>query len=116
MSRMLFNCTANMPGSLEIPSIYPSGYGKYNPVKVTIGLVINNFISVDDETAQVTVSQYLDRSSILFTSLPPEVWQNINPQSSIDGLDITQYVFNEANPLPIWLPDIFFSKLLKQKR
>lgn len=51
---MLYNCSSNIEGVSLIPSFYEYDTG-YEPLNVSVGIVINNFISVDDVNSQVTM-------------------------------------------------------------
>ena len=52
---MLYNCSANIPGGLLPPSYYANPKtGLYAPTNVSVQICINNLISVEDETNQIT--------------------------------------------------------------
>jgi hypothetical protein len=109
LTTMLYNCTKNIPGSSVIPSFYPYENNTFHPVDVMIGIVINNLINVNDVTSQVTLDFWyrnIWEDPRIF--LPPETWSYLNPETLLEGLDITQYIYTDGNPLPIWFPDIVF--------
>jgi hypothetical protein len=109
LTTMLYNCTKNIPGSYVIPSFFPYENNTFHPVDVMIGIVINNFINVNDVTSQVTLDFWyrnIWEDPRIF--LPPDTWSYLNPETILEGLDITQYVYSDGDPLPIWLPDIVF--------
>lgn len=104
---MLYNCTANIPGSLTIPSYYKNN-GVYAPLNVGMQLVVNNLMSIEDVNSEVTLDFWFRNAwvdpRLIF---PDEFWGNLNPVAKLEGLDITQYVVS-SNQLMIWLPDIIF--------
>ena len=106
---MFTNCTKTMSGSLFPPSYFPNPLtGNYAPLNVSINIAINNLISVDDLTFEVSLDfwfrNYWQDPRIYL----PDMWQYLNPAVAGGGLDITQYVRNLANPVNFWLPDIIF--------
>jgi hypothetical protein len=109
LQTMLYNCSKNIPGNLAIPSFFPYDNNEYYPLNVSIGIVINNFIAVDDVTTTINMDfWYRNIWTDPRWNLPEEAWQYLNPIALIEGLDITEYFNNQNNPLQIWVPDIVF--------
>lgn len=107
---VLTTCLANVPASTVPPSYFiPKSIPtrQYNATIVNTSVAINTLIEVDDITAQVTADIYLraywkdDR-----LKLPTEFWEDMNPAVAREGLEISSFVRDAANPLPLWLPDI----------
>ena len=57
----LYSCAKNIPGSLEPPSYYPTIYGGnyYTATNVSLQLVVNNLLSVDDIGTQINLDLFL---------------------------------------------------------
>lgn len=87
---MLYNCSNNIPGAMMIPSLYPYENGTFHPVNVSVQLVLNNLISIDDVTSEVRLDFWFRN----FWDDPrwymPDMWQYLNPECMYEGMDITQ--------------------------
>lgn len=109
VAKMLYNCVENIPSSLFPSSYYPAPEtGQYSTVNISMQYAINNLISVDDIRSQVTLDFYFRLSWQDPRIYLPDIWTNLNPETQLDGIAISNYVLNDANPLNIWLPDLYF--------
>jgi hypothetical protein len=107
VTSMLFNCTANIPGQLLPPS-YFNPTGEFLPTRVKIGIVLNNFLSVDDLSSQITMDFYYRLGWTDARLNIPSLFSELNPEVVKEGIDLAQYIRDANNPLSIWLPDIVF--------
>lgn len=103
----LYNCSANIPGPLVIRSYFASPTGLSPPVNMSLAVKINNLIKVDDITSEVQMGFFLRLQWYDERWYMPELFEQISPQASNEGLDITGYVRSQ-NPLNIWLPDVVY--------
>ena len=106
--KILYECQDNIPGSNSPPSFFPSHNGTYEPVQVFTGLLINNFIGVDDLAATISMDFYWRLKWVDPRLNLPDVWQYMNPEMALEGLEITNYIRDIRTPLLFWLPDIAF--------
>ena len=106
--KILYECQDNIPGSNSPPSFFPSYNGSYDPVEVYTGLMINNFIGVDDLKATISMDFYWRLKWVDPRLNMPDIWQYMNPEMELEGLEITNYIRDIRTPLLYWLPDIAF--------
>eukprot|EP01038_Epipyxis_sp_PR26KG_P016287 gene16287-22184_t len=104
---MLINCSNNIPGPLLPPSYFPNETNDNSPVAVKFGMIINNLINVDDISSQLTMDFYYRLGWNDPRWFIPDLFNHLNPEALLEGLDITQYVRN-TNQLNIWLSDLVF--------
>lgn len=107
---MLYECTSNIPSSQLIPSYFRIKEDvPYYPINITIQVVVNNLISVDDITSSMTMDMYLRLSWTDSRWNMPGLFRHLNPECALDGVDVTQFVRNANNALNVWLPDVVFT-------
>ena len=113
VSESLYNCSSSIPGN-QIPPSYFNPTGFFVPTNITVGLVLNNLILVEDLTTSFSMDFYLRLTWIDSRLNMPYLFDQLNPAATIEGLDITGYVRNEGNPLNIWIPDVVFLEIVEQ--
>ena len=113
VSESLYNCTSSIPGN-QIPPSYFNPTGIFAPTNITVGLVLNNLILVDDLTTSFSMDFYLRLSWVDPRLNMPYLFDQLNPAATLEGLDITGYVRNEGNPLNIWIPDVVFHEIVEK--
>ena len=112
--KSLDNCSNTIPGNL-IPPSYFDASGEFKPTTVQVGLLLNNLIVIDDMTTTITFDFYFrlqwtdPRLNMYY------LFDSLNPDATLDGLDITQYVRSSSFDFNIWLPDITFYQIISKE-
>lgn len=111
LESIFYNCSANIEGIMNVPSLYPNISGGYDAMQINVQLALNNLISVDDITNEVTMDLYYRIKWIdLRWNIPQEMFNYLNPHTATsDGINIIQYIQSQ-NPLSVWKPDIDFEQ------
>jgi len=100
----LYNCSDNMPSNQEALSYFIG----QPAVNISIEFVLNDLVSVDDITQTIVfdckfrIQWYDSRWDV------PQLFEVLNPNEVVNGIEINQFVRSDARPLHIWLPNMHF--------
>ncbi|RYY88784.1 hypothetical protein EON63_01785 [archaeon] len=108
LGKTLYNCAENIPSVLFPPSYL----SPYQAVNVSVQLYLNSLLSVDDLGSFSSFDFYW-RILWVDPRYTIDVWDEINPSLSIEGIELTPLVRNEGDPLNVWLPDVFFFETMQ---
>ena len=106
---IFYNCSNFIAGSLEIPSTYISPLGEYLPITVSLQMVLNNLISVDDIQNQITMDFFFRLKWTDYRwNISTDFWNYVNPHIAVaDGISLLEYV-KDQDQLNLWMPDVTF--------
>eukprot|EP01031_Cornospumella_fuschlensis_P029901 gene29901-36106_t len=108
LGKTLYSCAENIPSVL-----FPASYlAPYKAVNVSVQLYLNSLLTVDDLGSSASFDFYW-RILWVDPRYNIDVWDEINPSLSTEGIELTPLVRNEGNPLNVWLPDVFFFETME---
>lgn len=104
IARAMYNCSANILNTFLIPSYYPES----QPVNVSVQIVLNNLISIDEVEGVAKLDLYFrltwrdERWNIA------NLWENVKVPMIQQGIDFRNFFVNPQSELPLWTPDLMF--------
>lgn len=103
-TRSVYNCSSVMPSPFNAPSYFINA----SAVEVFYQFVLNDLIEVDDLTQTIRfdtkfrMQWYDNRWNV------PQFFDVLNPNETVNGIEIDDLVNDPAFPLPIWRPNVHF--------
>jgi hypothetical protein len=115
IGKMLYQCSDNIPSVLFPPSYFSSvNQSAFKSVNISVQIAVNSLLSVDDLKGTVTLDFYW-RILWVDPRLQIDIWSYIHPTLTNEGIEISNFIRNEGDPLNIWLPDLFFFESTSQE-
>jgi hypothetical protein len=118
VEKMIYNCSGNIQGALFPPSYFDATPGDpFLPTIVNVSVAINSIIKIDDIEGELSLDYWF---RMFWTDarwqFPEEMWNHINPKLGAEGIELTQYVRTDGNPLNLWLPDTYAVEAISSEK
>ena len=109
ITEALYNCSLRMNGPL-LPASYANGS---EPVSVSVQIVLNNLISIDEIRGVVQLDIFFRFSWVDYRWDIPDLWKYVKTPMMQQGFDILPLITDSSNPLRIWIPELMFQEAIE---
>jgi hypothetical protein len=104
IARAMYNCSSNILNTFLIPSYYPGS----QPVNVSVQIVLNNLISINEVDGVAKLDLYLRLTWRDGRWNIANLWENVKLSMFQQGIEFRNFFINPQSELPLWTPDIMF--------
>ena len=111
ITEALYNCSLRMNSPL-LPVSFANGS---EPINISVQIVLNNLISIDEIRGIVQLDIYFRFSWVDYRWDIPDLWKYVKTPMMQQGFDILPLISDTSNPLRIWVPELMFQEAVDFK-